>query len=113
MDRLIDTRPDHQHFACIKKPNRGRSGAGYRQTAGTFPAKGPLSGKAGQVSWLAAWAYSLHLPKACASVVIADFVPLTVAGQRWRRTIFPGHGTSPRHDPTFVTYVIVGHGGVL
>ncbi len=25
------------------------------------------------------------------SVVFADFVPLTVAGQRWSYTIFPGH----------------------
>ena len=30
-------------------------------------------------------------PRPGASVVSADFVPLTVAGQRWLRTIFPGH----------------------
>jgi hypothetical protein len=35
--------------------------------------------------------------------VFADFVPLTVAGQRWLRTIFPGHGIAPRLTPTFTS----------
>lgn len=50
------------------------------QTVNTFPSKGSLSEKAGQVSWLAAYAYSLRLPKEYALVAFADFVPLTVTG---------------------------------
>ena len=54
--------------------------------------------KSGQVSWLAATTYSLRLPEAVAPVAVADFVPLTVAGQRWFRTIFPDR--SGRCDTT-------------
>jgi hypothetical protein len=46
-----------------------------------------------------------HYPTLCtfprqdASVVFADFDPLTVAGQRWIHTIFPGHDRRSDHHP--------------
>jgi hypothetical protein len=51
--------------------------------------------KTKQVSWLAVHTYSLRLPESSTSVAIADFVPLTVAGQRWLYTIFPDHSIAP------------------
>jgi hypothetical protein len=59
------------------------------------PSKGFSSQKTKQVSWLAASAYSLRLPKAFVSVAHADFVPLTVAGQRGVCTLFPNHSAAP------------------
>ena len=48
---------------------------------------------------------SRHSPTLCTfpreqpSVVFADFDPLTVAGQRWIYTIFPGHDRRACHHP--------------
>jgi hypothetical protein len=40
-------------------------------------------------------------------VVFADFVPLTVAGQRGISTRFPRHRTDACNSPTFIPYPIV------
>jgi hypothetical protein len=73
----------------IKKPNL--KGWGYDTCTGTLSLERLFQSKTKQVSWLAASTYSLRLPKALTSVANADFVPLTVAGQRWICTIFPDH----------------------
>jgi hypothetical protein len=47
-------------------------------------------------------------PRPTASVVFADFVPLTVAGQRWFYTSFPGHRPLP-WQPDFRHLKLLGH----
>jgi hypothetical protein len=78
----------HKHIA---KKNPNHTWLGQRvQAVAPPPRKGPPAEN--EVGFLArGLSYSPRLPKAVASVVFADFVPLTVAGQRWLRTIFPGH----------------------
>src|SRR5512134_2049421 len=44
-----------------------------------------------------------------ASVADADFVLLTVAGQRWLYTIFPDHRAIPCGNPTPVLYETVAY----
>ena len=84
----------------IKNPNHGWLGQRIKAVAPP-PRKG-LAAESG-VGFLACdSSYSLRLPKANASVVFADFVSLTVAGQRWLRTIFPSHSIGLRDIPTFV-----------
>jgi hypothetical protein len=81
---------------------------GNRLTAPALsPSKGFSSQTTKQVSWLAACTYSLRLPKAFASVAITDFVPLTVAGQRWSCTIFPNRRLILRYNLVFDPYGIV------
>jgi hypothetical protein len=45
-----------------------------------LPLERTVQQKVKQVSWLAALPYALPLPKAVASVVFAEFDPLTVTG---------------------------------
>ena len=86
----------------IKKPNLKGLGIEYLHWP-LLPRKAhPVKNQAG--SWLAASAYSLRLPKSIASVAIADFVPLTVAGQRWSCTIFPDHSMMLRYNLVFDPY---------
>jgi hypothetical protein len=68
------------------------------------PSKSSSSQTTKQVSWLAASTYSLRLPKSIVSVAIADFVPLTVAGQRWSCTIFPDRKLMLRYNLVFDPY---------
>ena len=86
----------------IKKPNL--KGLGNDTYTGPFSLERLIQSKTKQVSWLAASAYSLRLPKAFASVAIADFVPLTVAGQRWLCTIFPDRKLILRYNLVFDPY---------
>jgi len=46
-------------------------------------------------------------PRWEASVVSADFVPLTVAGQRWLYTSFPGHRKRPCHADFCQSWVLL------
>jgi hypothetical protein len=60
------------------------------------------------------WPGSRHTPTLCAflrvhpSVVFTEFVPLTVAGQRWSCTSFPAHSTLLRGTLAFFDQSIGG-----
>ena len=75
-----------------KKPQPREVGVEHHgDVTGTFPLERLPSRKPGRFPG------SRHMPTLCAfpryhtSVAFADFVPLTVAGQRWLQTIFPAH----------------------
>jgi hypothetical protein len=77
-----------------KPPNRLRVGVKHHSDAtGTLPLERLPRRNPGR------YPGSRHTPTLCAfprahpSVVFADFVPLTVAGQRWYCTSFPAHST--------------------
>jgi hypothetical protein len=42
-------------------------------------------------------------------VAVVDFVPLTVAGQRWNRTIFPDHRLKLRYNLAFIHMLLFNH----
>lgn len=82
-------RLNNGHHDRHKNPNLNLRGWESITHTGSFSLGRLLQSKTKPVSWLAVHAYSLYLPKVITSVACTDFVPLTVAGQRWICTIFP------------------------
>ena len=87
-----DAHEERHATADRKKPQPLEVGVKYHDYAtGTFPRERLPSRKPSRSPG------SRHIPTLCTfprehpSVVFADFVPLTVAGQRWLLTIFPAH----------------------
>ena len=84
--------------AHIKKPQLDQLGSAHTSCR-PFPSKGRLSAMQGRSPGSRHSLLSAPSQGRSTSVVSADFDPLTVAGQRWIHTIFPGHDHRSDHHP--------------